>query len=174
MWWAVAYGPVNQEPAWVVAYGSQASITARYPGAVMYSFTSRSQAQAYVNAQTGKKNKRVAKRNKVKEPRSPNGALIVTLARSWEGVPYLYGGTTRKGVDCSGLILNVCREAGVFTCPRTSEEQWAWCVHIPASEAGAGDLVFFVGAEIDPPPGHVGILVAPGVMIDAPTTGEVV
>ena len=103
-----------------------------------------------------------------------SGARIVSAARSWLGVPYLYGGTSRRGVDCSGLVLEVSLEVGITGCPRTSEEQWTWCEHISAHEAGAGDLVFFVGAEIDPPPGHVGILVAPNVMIDAPTTGMTV
>lgn len=105
---------------------------------------------------------------------SPTGAQIVAVARSWLGVPYLYGGTTRAGVDCSGLVLNVARAVGIDSCPRTSEEQWGWCEHISESESGPGDLVFFVGSEIDPPPGHVGILVSPQEMINAPFTGTVV
>lgn len=103
-----------------------------------------------------------------------SGAEIVAQARTWIGVPYLFGGTTRKGVDCSGLVQNVAEEVGIQGCPRTSEQQWIWSEHIHEKDAGAGDLVFFVGSEIDPPPGHVGILVAPGVMIDAPHTGSVV
>lgn len=103
-----------------------------------------------------------------------DGSIIVANARSWLGVPYLFGGTTRSGVDCSGLVLNVAEESGIKGCPRTSEAQWLWCEHIRADQVGAGDLVFFVGAEIDPPPGHVGIVVTPGSMIDAPHTGTVV
>jgi hypothetical protein len=117
-------------------------------------------------------------KQKVRRPRrerkSIPGSRILAVARSWLGVPYLYGGTTRRGVDCSGLVLNCAQAVGINSCPRTSEEQWAWCEHISADEAGAGDLVFFVGAELDPPPGHVGIVVTPGEMIDAPYTGTVV
>lgn len=102
------------------------------------------------------------------------GADVVAQARRWLGVPYLFGGTTRRGVDCSGLILNVCEKLGIAGCPRTSEEQWAWCDHIPYSEAGPGDLVFFVGAPVDPSPGHVGILTSKNQMINAPHTGTVV
>jgi cell wall-associated NlpC family hydrolase len=102
------------------------------------------------------------------------GARIVDLARTWLGVPYLYGGVTRQGVDCSGLVMQVAHAAGITDCPRTSEEQWAWVHKIPADQVGAGDLVFFVGAEIDPPPGHVAIVVTPGRMIDAPFTGALV
>lgn len=112
-----------------------------------------------------------------KKKAGPSGAEIVSKARSWIGVPYLFGGTTRSGVDCSGLIMNVGQEVGLNP-PRTSEEQWAWAEHITEAEAGAGDLVFFVGAEIDPPPGHVGIVVVAGhnggTMIDAPHTGATV
>lgn len=109
-----------------------------------------------------------------RQRKSVPGSRIVAVARSWLGVPYSYGGTTRSGVDCSGLVMRVAQAVGINSCPRTSEEQWIWCEHISASQAGAGDLVFFVGAELDPPPGHVGILVAPGIMIDAPHQGSVV
>lgn len=106
--------------------------------------------------------------------RKVSGAEIIAQARTWLGVPYLYGGTTRQGVDCSGLIMQVAHALGIASCPRTSEEQWAWCEHLHADQIGAGDLVFFVGAEIDPPPGHVGFVVSPGTMINAPFTGTVV
>lgn len=102
-----------------------------------------------------------------------NGASIVTAARSFLGIPYVYGGTDPKvGLDCSGLVLNVCRKAGIMNCPRTSEEQFTW--GIPVDQPAPGDLVFFVGDPIDPPPGHVGIIVSPGRMINAPFTGTTV
>lgn len=103
------------------------------------------------------------------------GADVVADATRYLGVPYVYGGTSRtSGLDCSGLVLVVCEDLNLTGCPRTSEEQWAWVSHIDQSAAGAGDLVFFVGAEGDPPPGHVGIVVSAGRMIDAPYTGTVV
>jgi len=64
-----------------------------------------------------------------------------------------------------------------ITVPRTSEEQWAYCKHIPAGQEQTGDLCFIVGAEIDPSPGHVMIVVNPGnpdKIIQAPYTGTVV
>lgn len=101
-----------------------------------------------------------------------DGSVLVAHLRSWLGVKYVYGGTTRGGVDCSGLMLNVAEESGITGCPRTSEEQFAW--GIPVDSPSPGDMVFFTGAELDPPPGHVGMVVAPGRMIDAPYTGTVV
>lgn len=104
-----------------------------------------------------------------------SGADVLADAQRYLGVPYKYGGTSRSsGLDCSGLVLVVCQDIGITSCPRTSEEQWAWASRIDAASAGAGDLVFFTGAELDPPPGHVGFLVASGRMINAPFTGAVV
>jgi cell wall-associated NlpC family hydrolase len=63
------------------------------------------------------------------------------------------------------------RAAGI-TIPRTSQQQWAFGKGIPASQARLGDLVFFAGADGTPfSPGHVGIVIGNGYMIDAPTTG---
>lgn len=104
-----------------------------------------------------------------------SGADVVSDARRYLGVPYVYGGTNRKsGLDCSGLVLVVCQDLGITSCPRTSEEQWGWVDRVGSDQIATGDLVFFVGAELDPSPGHVGIVVSPGQMIDAPYTGTVV
>lgn len=155
---------VKHEPSGTAA-NNEATIT----GATLLGpFASQQTAQrALAIPVKGKKGKKPKKKD-------ISGAYIVTLARSWLGVPYLYGGTTRSGVDCSGLVLNVAQQAGIQDCPRTSEEQWAWCQHINEKDVGAGDLVFFVGAEIDPPPGHVSIVVHPGLVISADTTGTAV
>jgi len=156
-WWNPGAG--------TIVYYPKGAVTETYLRGRGWRGPYRTRAQAQKAAQGSKKN--------AKKP-APSGAAIVAAARSWFGVPYLYGGTTRRGVDCSGLVQQVANSVGIRSCPRTSELQWAWCQHISASQAGAGDLVFFTGAEIDPPPGHVGILVAPGLMIDAPYTGTVV
>jgi peptidoglycan DL-endopeptidase CwlO len=102
---------------------------------------------------------------------APTGAQIVADARRYLGVPYLYGGTNPKvGMDCSGLVYVVCHDLGITSVPRTSEEQWAWTKH--TDTPGAGNLVFFVGSDGEPgSPGHVGIVVSPGLMIDEPYTG---
>jgi cell wall-associated NlpC family hydrolase len=56
--------------------------------------------------------------------------------------------------------------------PRTSEEQWAAGPYVPAGQEEPGDLVFFAGSDgTAQEPGHVGIVVGGGLMIDAPYTG---
>jgi cell wall-associated NlpC family hydrolase len=106
------------------------------------------------------------------------GSQIVAEAEKFRGVPYVWGGVSPSGFDCSGLVKYVLTTLGVKGVPRTSEDQWNWVDKIPASQAQAGDLVFFSGSDGSPSsPGHVGIVVAPGTaqhgpqMIDAPYTG---
>lgn len=102
------------------------------------------------------------------------GADLVTDGRRYLGIPYKFGGgpaNPRAGLDCSGLIERICFDVGIGSCPRTSEEQWAWVTHI-SGPPSPGDLVFFIGApEEAGPPGHVGMVIAPGVMLDAPHSG---
>lgn len=95
--------------------------------------------------------------------------------KSLQGVPYVWGGESRSGVDCSGLIQLAARQAGINFPWRTTTQQWAALQHIPANQAQPGDLVFFTGAD-PPSPGHVGVVTTPGhwTMIDAPQTGETV
>jgi cell wall-associated NlpC family hydrolase len=106
------------------------------------------------------------------------GAQIVAEAEKFRGVPYVWGGTTPSGFDCSGLVRYVLTTLGVKGVPRTSEDQWNWVDKIPASQAAPGDLVFFAGSDgTMSSPGHVGIVTAAGTaqhgpeMIDAPYTG---
>ncbi len=103
------------------------------------------------------------------------GQAVVADAEKYLGVPYQWGGTDpSSGLDCSGLVQRVYSDLGVQL-PRTSEEQVN--VGTPVadlSQAQPGDLVFFGGNGYDgspSSPGHVGIYVGNGMMIDAPHTG---
>jgi len=93
------------------------------------------------------------------------GQRIVDEAKTWLGVPYVWGGNTRKGVDCSGLVKNVMATFGV-SMPRTAHEQMLKGESVPSlSQARPGDLVVFKGGK------HIGIYVGDGKMIDAPKPG---
>lgn len=101
----------------------------------------------------------------------------VGVARSFVGrTPYVWGGTTPAGFDCSGLVQYCYRQVGV-SIPRTSRQQFRYGAFIPADRLDLlkpGDLVFF-GRGGDPGRvHHVGMYIGGGDMIHAPQTGELV
>lgn len=67
---------------------------------------------------------------------------IVSTARSFMGVPYVFGGTTPKGFDCSGLVQYVFKVHGV-SIPRLADEQYNLGKAAKVSQLSVGDLVFF-------------------------------
>ena len=88
------------------------------------------------------------------------------------GTPYVWGGASPKGFDCSGLVEYALKQVGVKDPPRTSEEQWAWVKHITRSQLQPGDLVFYAGSDgTNSQPGHVAIYVGDGDVVQAPHTG---
>jgi peptidoglycan DL-endopeptidase CwlO len=102
-------------------------------------------------------------------PTGTQADKAVAFAFAQLGCPYVYGATgpCNRGFDCSGLVMSAWASAGV-TIPRDTYEQWAALPHIPESQLKPGDLMYFNGI------GHVGIYVGGGMLIDAPTPGEVV
>jgi len=105
-------------------------------------------------------------------PQSQLGAEAVSLAERYIGTPYLWGGASPSGFDCSGLVQYVYHQLGV-NLPRTSQEQATVGTPVPSlADAQPGDLVFFAGTDgTAQSPGHVGIYIGNGEMVDAPYTG---
>jgi cell wall-associated NlpC family hydrolase len=101
-------------------------------------------------------------------PGSGLGAKALQVAQGFLGVPYLWGGTTPAGFDCSGLVQYVYARVGIKL-PRVAADQQGVGTPVAADALEPGDLVFF-----GDPAYHVGIYVGNGTMIDAPYTGAVV
>ncbi|GAB4086442.1 C40 family peptidase [Myceligenerans cantabricum] len=98
-------------------------------------------------------------------PASANGSEIISIASRYVGTPYVSGGTTPSGFDCSGFTAYVYAQVGI-SLPHSSSSQAAGGTQVSASEAVAGDLVYA--------PGHVGIYAGGSTMIDAPKPGDTV
>ena len=96
---------------------------------------------------------------------------IVQAAKGYLGVPYKWGGTSRQsGLDCSGFIQNVFRDAGIKL-PRTTYEQVNVGQHVSLKNLAPGDVVFTEPGHAGP--NHVGLYVGHGMIQESPHTGTV-
>ena len=103
-----------------------------------------------------------------KELSNKYSSNIISIAEKWLGTPYLYGGNTKAGVDCSGFVKNVYKELGIDL-PRTSAQQFATLKH--TNSPVVGDLVFFKKGNVI---NHVGIFIGDGKMIHSASKRGVV
>lgn len=102
---------------------------------------------------------------------NPTVQSVISLAESFLGTPYVWGGTTPAGFDCSGFVQYVYGKNG-YSITRTTYTQWDNDgVMVSKSELQPGDLVYFGSGNS---PSHVGLYVGDGMMIHSPRTGDVV
>ncbi len=92
---------------------------------------------------------------------------VVAIAMRYLGVPYVWGGASPSGFDCSGLVMYVYAQVGV-SLPHYTGAQWNMGVAVDRADLQPGDLVFFDGL------GHVGIYIGGNEFIHAPHSGDVV
>jgi cell wall-associated NlpC family hydrolase len=95
-----------------------------------------------------------------------SGADVVADAKKYLGVPYVFGGTTRSGMDCSGLVQTVFKDLGV-TMPRVVPDQAEMGVEVGSlKDAQPGDLIVPKGEQ------HIVIYVGDGKVLHAPRPGK--
>lgn len=101
-----------------------------------------------------------------------SGGSILANAEKYIGVPYVFGGASPEGFDCSGLIWYVLSEMG-YTAARTAADQYSMGASVEKENLQAGDLVFFADTYTSGI-SHVGIYAGGGRFLHAPNTGETV
>ena len=92
---------------------------------------------------------------------------VVGIAMQFLGIPYVWGGSSPSGFDCSGFSMYVYAQMGV-SLPRVAAAQYSVGTAVSRDQLQAGDLVFFNGL------GHMGIYIGGGQFIHSPHTGDVV
>ena len=92
---------------------------------------------------------------------------VVGIAMQYLGTPYVWGGSSPGGFDCSGLVAYAYAQFGV-SLPHNAAAMYSYGTPVSSSDLQAGDLVFFSGL------GHMGIYIGGGQFIHAPHTGDVV
>jgi cell wall-associated NlpC family hydrolase len=92
---------------------------------------------------------------------------VVSIALQYLGVPYVWGGASPSGFDCSGLTMYVYAKVGVYL-PHNAAMQYGMGTPVSRSQLAPGDLVFFNGLS------HVGMYIGGGRFVHAPHTGDVV
>jgi cell wall-associated NlpC family hydrolase len=100
-------------------------------------------------------------------PDGSRASAVVAIAMQYLGVPYVWGGSSPSGFDCSGLTSYVYAQIGV-SLPHHAASQYNYGVPVAYGEWQPGDLVFFSGL------GHMGMYIGGGQFIHAPHTGDVV
>ena len=106
----------------------------------------------------------------VVDPGGSGHSAVVAIAQRYLGVPYVWGGASPSGFDCSGLAMYCYAQIGIGLSHGATDQQRA-SHPVSLSALQPGDLVFFGSASYSH---HVGIYVGGGQMIDAPHTGAVV
>lgn len=102
---------------------------------------------------------------------NPTIQSVIDTAESFLGLPYVWGGTTPSGFDCSGFVQYVYGQNG-YSLTRTTYTQWDNDgTYVSKSDLQPGDLVYFGSGGS---PTHVGLYVGDGMMIHSPRTGDVV
>lgn len=103
---------------------------------------------------------------------SASGAAIVAKTKQYLGVPYVWGGASPSGFDCSGLVYYVLNSVGISV-PRSLAQQQKLGTYVAKSDLQPGDIVYFQNTYASGI-SHVGIYVGDGKFIHAPHSGSVV
>ncbi|MDN3020051.1 C40 family peptidase [Paenibacillus sp. BSR1-1] len=106
-------------------------------------------------------------------PARGNGQAIVSAGEQFLGLPYLWGGMSSFGYDCSGFSYSMCKANG-YVIPRDASDQAAAGEKVELTDIEPGDLLFFAYEEGKGRIHHVGIYYGEGKLLHSPKTGKTV
>ena len=99
---------------------------------------------------------------------------LMSEARKWVGTKYKYGGQTREGTDCSGMVMALYNQVFDIKLPRSSREQQKYCKSVDRNSLRKGDLLFFSSSKNSNSVSHVGLYIGNNEMIHASTSRGVI
>lgn len=117
-------------------------------------------------AQAGSSNKNYSVSSGTANNNSATASSVVSLAYKMLGVPYVWGGRSPSGFDCSGLMNYIFGQNGIYVTPSSGAIAGGGASVGSLSQAQPGDIICY--------PGHVGVYIGNGQIIHAPTFGDVV
>ena len=127
-------------------------------------------ASEYINTSERRVYDTTSRSGIVDRTAASDNAALIDFAKSFLGIPYVYGGSTPAGFDCSGFVMYVFSQFGV-SLSRTTYTQVNEGTYVPKDQLRMGDLVFFApGGNVN----HVGIYISDGNFIHSTHTGDVV
>ena len=102
---------------------------------------------------------------------NPKGQALIDEAAKYLGVPYVWGGTSPSGFDCSGFMYYICKSQGISLYRVADDQMHKNGTPVSKQDLEPGDLVFFGSGDYAT---HVGMYVGEGMMIHAPSTGKTI
>lgn len=120
---------------------------------------------------TYKAAERKADEERVYVASNPKAQALIDEAAKYLGVPYVWGGTSPSGFDCSGFMYYICKSQGISLYRVADDQMHKNGVAVDKQDLEPGDLVFFGSGDYA---SHVGMYVGDGMMIHAPSTGKTI
>lgn len=151
---------------------SRKSVRSGSSGRITSTTTSPSKGKGDGGASTGQGNVTLAEI--LREISDPMARDLVSEAGNWIGTQYVYGGSSRAGTDCSGLVMSVYHDVCGLKIPRTTRDQVKYCTQVARNKLRPGDLIFFGNGGSPENVSHVGMYVGNGRMIHASSSRGVI
>ena len=98
---------------------------------------------------------------------------LLSFIKEWKGIPYVLGGTTKKGIDCSGLNKRLYQTVYNIKLPDVCYKQWNVTSRVNRDSLIPGDLIFFRSTK-SPSGWHCGCYIGDSMFFHAPQRGDVV